>query len=117
MTSTAFLPGDRVAWYSTYVGRVYSGAVEVVATSADGDVARVRIEGTGELTVVECERLSLVPDPRPAAVDAALSLVGLLAEVRAALAANDPAENAVTLASVEAGLARLLATGPKEVAR
>jgi hypothetical protein len=116
MNSTAFLPGDRVAWYSTYVTKVYSGTVEVVATGPEGDVARVRLDGSTETTVVECARLSLVPDPRPAAVDAALSLIGMLAEIRAALL-GDAAEQAGTLASVEVGLSRLLAAGPKEAAR
>jgi hypothetical protein len=116
MSPTAFLPGDHVAWYSAYVTKVYSGTVEVVATTKDGDVARVLPDGSTETTVVECKRLSLVPDPRPAAVDAALSLIGMLAEIRAALL-GDAAEQAATLASVEVGLTRLLAAGPKEVAR
>lgn len=116
MSSNAFLPGDRVAWYSAYSSRVYSGTVEVVATRPEGEIARVRMDETGEQIPVECARLSLIPDPRPAAVDAALSLIGLLAEIRAALL-GDAAEQTRTLASVEVGLSRLLSTAPQEVTR
>ncbi len=113
--ATAFLPGDRIAWYSPYTTTIYSGTVEVVATSKDGDVARIRVDSTGEKTVVECAKLSLVPDARPAAVDAALSLIGLLAEVRTALDDPDAVDRTLVLESVEAGLSRLLTTAPADV--
>jgi len=117
MSRQAFLPGDRVAWYSSYATRVFSATVEAVATSITGEMARVRLDETGEVTTVECDRLSLIPDPRPAAVSAALALVSMLAEVRAALANNEASENVTTLKSVEAGLSALLAPAPKDVVR
>lgn len=102
-----FLPGDRVAWFSSYTGRIYSGAVEVVATSDDGDRARVRVEGSGEQAVVECDRLSLVPDPQPATVSTVLALVAVLAEVRATLE-DDGADRTYALESIESTLAELV---------
>lgn len=102
-----FLPRDRVAWYSPYSGRVYSGAVEVVATSERGDLARVRVEGSGEQEVVECDRLSLVPDPQPATVSTVLALVAMLAEVRATLE-DAGANHTHALESIESALAELV---------